>query len=188
MAALLSTVPSVDFTPHGLTLTRMAGTVAVPWGALDPGAPTVPGEAPSAPKVVIARPEGVVRHGITGDSNAVVAEGVPMDFVLGVIGVYTADPERRAAIGTAAELDRLRAELPAPASVPLAERPVREPGVTTTGVVIRILLIAGAFAARIATDNWWLGLAAQFISGILLINLAAQVHPITWVRQRLTGN
>ena len=188
LAALLRTVHSVDFTRRGLTLNRLASTIVVPWDALDPDTPTVREEPPSAPKLVIARPRLVERHGITGDSNAVIAEGVPIDFLLGAIRVYVNDPGRRGAIGTPAELDRLRAELPAPAPVPLAERPVREHGVTTAGVVIRALVFAGAFAVEISTDNWWVEAGARTISGALLINLASKVHPVTWIRQRLAGN
>lgn len=188
LAALLRTVPAVDFTPSGLTLTRLASTIVVPWAALDPDTPTVRDEPPSSPKLLIARPHLVERQGITGDSNAVIAEGVPVDFLLGAIRVYVTDPGRRTAIGTPAELDRLRTELPAPAPVPLAERPVREHGVTTTGVVLRVLLLAGTLAVQISTDNWWLEIAARTISGALLINLVSKVHPITWIRQRLAGN
>lgn len=188
LAALLQTVHSVDFTRHGLTLTRLASTIVVPWDALNPDTPTSFEDPPSSSKLVIARPRLVERRGITGDSNAVNAEGVPIDFLLGAIRVYAADPERRAAIGTPAELERLCAELPAPAPVPLAERPVREHGVTTAGVIIRMLAFAGAFAVEIATDNWWLELVARTVSGALLINLASKVHPITWIRQRLAGN
>jgi hypothetical protein len=188
LAALLRTVPSVDFTHHGITLTRLASTIVVPWDALDPDTPTVHEEPPSHPKLVIARPHLVERRGITGDSNAVIAEAVPIDFLRGAIRVYATDPGRRAAIGTAAELDRLRAELPAPAPVPLAERPVREHGVTTVGVLIRVLVFAGAFAVQVSTDNWWLEAAAQALSGALIINLGSKVHPITWIRQRLASN
>ena len=188
LAALLRTVHSVDFTRYGLTLTRLASTIVVPWDALDPDTPTVREEPPSSPKLVIARPHLVERQGITGDSNAIIAEGVPIDFLLGAIRLYATDPGRRTVIGTPAELDRLRAELPAPAPVPLAERPVREHGVTTAGVAIRVLLVAGALAVEISTDIWWLELAARTISGALLINLASKVHPVTWIRQRLAGN
>jgi hypothetical protein len=188
LAALLRTVHAVDFTRSGLTLTRPASTVVVPWDALDPDTPTVREDPPSPSKLVIAAPRLVKRQGITGDSNAVHAEGVPMDFLLGAIRIYATDPARRAAIGTPAELNRLRTELPAPTPVPLAERPVREHGVTTAGVTIRALLIAGATAVEISTDNWWLELAARTIAGTLLINLASKVHPITWIRQRLAGN
>lgn len=188
VAALLRTVPAVDFTRSGLRLTRLASTIVVPWEALDPETPTVREEPPSSPKLVIARPHLVERQGITGDSNAVVAEGVPIDFLLGAIGVYVTNPGRRAAIGTSAELDRVRAELPAPAPVPLADRPVRDPGVTPAGVVIRILLFAGVFAVEISTNNRWLELAARTVAGALLINLAGKVHPVTWIRQRLAGN
>ena len=188
LAALLRTVPAVDFTRSGLTLTRLASTIVVPWDALDPDTPTVHEEPPSSSKLVIARSHLVERRGITGDSNAVIAEGVPIDFLLGAIRTYATNPRRRTAIGTPAELDRLRAELPAPPPVPLAERPVREHGVTTAGLVIRMLLIAGAFTVEISTDNWWLELAARTISGALLINLASKVHPIMWIRQRLASN
>lgn len=188
LAALLRTVPGVRFTRCGLTLTRLASTIVVPWDALDAETPTVRADPTSSVKLVIARPGLVDRQGITGDSNAVVAEGVPIDFLRGAIRVYATDPGRRAAIGTPAELERLRADLPAPAPVPLAQRPAREHGVTTAGVVIRVLLIAAVFAAEVSTDNWWLELAARSISGALLINLASKVHPITWIRQRFAGN
>ncbi|MEU4215411.1 hypothetical protein [Actinoplanes sp. NPDC026623] len=188
LAALLRTVHSVGFTPSGLTLTRPASTVVVPWDAVDPDTPTVHEESPSSSRLVVARPRLVERRGLTGASNAVIAEGVPIDFLLGAIRVYVSDPGRRAAIGTRAELDRLTAELPAPAPVPLAERPVREPGVTTAGVVIRVLLVAGAMVAETATDNWWLEVAGRTVSAALLMSLAGAVHPITWIRQRLAGD
>jgi hypothetical protein len=72
--------------------------------------------------------------------------------------------------------------------VPLAERPVREPGVTIAGVVIRLVVAAAAYAVETATDNQWLETAAQIVSGATLITLAGQVHPITWIRQRLAGS
>ena len=179
---------SVDFTRYRLTLTRQASTIGVPWDALDPDTPTINEEPPSPPKLVIARPHLVARQGITGGSNAVIAQGVPIDFLLGTIRVYATDPARRATIGTPAELERLRAELPAPVPVPLPERPVREHDVTTAGVVIRVLLAAGFLAVTVSTGNWWLELAARVMSGALLINLAGKVHPVTWIRQRLAGN
>jgi hypothetical protein len=188
LAALLHTVHAVDFTRSGLKLTRPTSTIVVPWDALDPDRPTVRAEPPTSAKLVIARPHLVERQGITGHSNAVIAEGVPIDFLLGAIHVYATDPGRRAAIGTRAELDRLSAELPAPAPLPLAERPVSEPDVTAAGVVIRVLLAAVAMAVEISTGNWWLELAARTIFGALVVNLASKVHPITWIRQRLAGN
>lgn len=179
---------SVDLTRRGLTINRLTSTIVVPWDALDPDTPTMFEEPPSSSKLVIAQPRLVERRGITGDSNAVIAEGVPMDFLLGVIRVYVTDPARRTAIGTAAELDRLRAELPAPAPVPLADRPVSEHGVTTAGVVVRVLLLTGALAVESSTDNWSLELAARTVSVALLLSLASKVHPITWIRQRLAGS
>jgi hypothetical protein len=160
----------------------------VPWEALNPDTPTVREEPPTSPKLVITRPGLVERQGITGDSNAVIAEGMPIDFLLGVIRVYVTDPGRRPAIGTPAELHRLRAELPAPTPVPLSERPVREPGITTAGVVIRVLVATGVLAVDVSAGNRWLEMAARIIFGALVTSLASKVHPITWIRQRLAGN
>ncbi|WIM93047.1 hypothetical protein ACTOB_005012 [Actinoplanes oblitus] len=188
LAASLRTVPSVDFTRRGLTLTRLAGTIVVPWDALDPGRPTVRRRPPASSTLVIARPDLVERQGITGVSNAIVAEGVPVDLLLDAIRVYVGDPGRRAAIGTSAELDRLHAELPTAVPVPLAERPVREPGVTITGLAIRALLLAGSLTVEALTSNWWLEQAARTISGVLVISMAGKVHPMTWFRQRFAGN
>lgn len=110
---------------------------------------------------------------------------MPVDFLRGAISLYVTNPARRAAIGTPDELSRLLADVPAPAPVPLAERPVREHGITRSGVAIRLLLIAAAIAVDSATDAWWLKVITQAISGTIAVSLAAKFHPITWVRQRL---
>ena len=101
--------PAVALTPAGLRLSVYFGTLTVPWEALRPGTP-VRGDL-SAPRVdlTVDRPDLVLRRGIV-----LTGRGVPLSylrvnpwFLTDAIRHYATHPEHRAAIGTAAEHDRL---------------------------------------------------------------------------------
>lgn len=130
------------------------------------------------------RPDLVQRRGWTGDVRRISFEGTADDFLLGVIRHYLAHPEARPAIGTAPELARLRAALPAPPPPDPADRPVLEPGVTRTGVALRIVVIVAGFAVS-GTDQvpGWLRWTAHAVALLTAWNLAAGLHPLVWLRR-----
>jgi hypothetical protein len=127
------------------------------------------------------RPELVRRRGWTSEPAQIAYEGVDDDFLAGVIRHYAAHPGSRSAIGTAGELQRLRAVAPPPAD--LTERPVIEPGTTRTGIVLRILIIAGALViSTIEPLPGWLQLAARVFAAGTAFDLSTRLHLLTWLR------
>ncbi|GIM94336.1 hypothetical protein [Paractinoplanes toevensis] len=93
----------VRLTPEGLTDLQPFGSLFVPWAALAAEEPAV-----SIGRNQIAlyfdRPELVVKRGYRPGSSHFLTAGADADLLAGVIAGYVAEPERRAAIGTEAEL------------------------------------------------------------------------------------
>jgi len=182
---LLRTVPRLRFTSTGIQVTRLTSALVVPWEALNRHRPVARDAVPLS--LVIVRPDLVERRGRTAKSNWIAFDGANIAFVVAAISHYAAHPEHRGAIGTPAELDRLRAALPAPPGVPLMDRPTREPGVTRAGVVSLVVFLIGGVALETATKSWWLEIPGQVVAVAAGFGLARSVHLITWIRQRLAA-
>jgi hypothetical protein len=98
--------------PDGIEAGKAAGALVIPWEAL---ASDQPGRGARwwEIKLAYARPELVVSTGFTPVRDVVTFEGVDPDFVIKAIATYAAEPGRRYAIGTVAELERLHEGMPA---------------------------------------------------------------------------
>ncbi|MEU8156014.1 hypothetical protein AB0B94_20350 [Micromonospora sp. NPDC048986] len=116
LAALLVTWAwrghGVRLHPSGVRQTWPLGSLTVPWEALL--APQIP---PAADRrqwlpMRITEPRLVRRRGIPRSRGALRTDIVDAGFLAAVIGHYVAHPEHRAAIGSQAEYERLRAALP----------------------------------------------------------------------------
>ena len=96
----------------------------------------------------------------------VVFDGVDPDFVAKAIAEYAAEPSRRLAMGTHAELARLSQDMPTPLR---GIREVVEPASTRTTVrrILLGLLLLAAFAL-IPAGPGWLDVAA---ASIILLSL-----------------
>ncbi|GIF21472.1 membrane protein implicated in regulation of membrane protease activity [Actinoplanes tereljensis] len=93
----------VRLTPDGLIDRQPFGSVFVPWAALAADEPAVSiGRNQIA--LYFEHPELVVKHGYRPGSSHFLTAGADADLLAGVIAGYVAEPERRAAIGTEAEL------------------------------------------------------------------------------------
>ncbi|MBQ1012918.1 hypothetical protein KBX53_18545 [Micromonospora sp. M51] len=99
--------------PSGVRQTWPLGSLTVPWEAML--APQVPPATDSRPwlPMRITAPELVRGRGIPRSRRALRTDVVDPGFLASAIGHYVAHPEHRAAIGSHAEYERLRAELPA---------------------------------------------------------------------------
>ena len=97
--------------PSGVRQTWALGSLTVPWEALLP--PQIPPAADRRPwfPMRIMEPHLVRRRGIPRSRRASRTDNVDPGFLAAVIGHYVAHPEHRAAIGTQAEYERLRAAL-----------------------------------------------------------------------------
>lgn len=98
--------------PSGVRQTWPLGSLTVPWEALL--APQIPSAADRRPwlPMRITEPRLVRRRGIPRSRGALRTDIVDAGFLAAVIGHYVAHPEHRAAIGSQAEYERLRAALP----------------------------------------------------------------------------
>jgi hypothetical protein len=98
----------VTLTAGGLRVDRLAGTLIVPWAALDPAGAADP--LPGGREVALryARPGLVRTRGVVPVRDRFAVEGTTTGFAAAAIRWYAADPGRPGAIGTAAEHDRLR--------------------------------------------------------------------------------
>jgi len=127
LLCVLVTVPSyvgvwrgqgIELRPDGLRDREWAGTLIAPWDAL----PVVP--IPRHPteratlRVRYARPELVRRHGLVTSRRQLMTDNIDQELAAQVIRYYTTHPERRPAIGTRAEYDRLLSEISEPPSAP----------------------------------------------------------------------
>ncbi|GAB1643700.1 hypothetical protein KRMM14A1259_41230 [Krasilnikovia sp. MM14-A1259] len=182
---LLRTTPSIRFAPAGLTVHRVMSTVVVPWDALDRQEPVIRETEPVSLKLVIGRADLVERHGLTAKSDRLGFDGADIEFVMAVTRYYVAHPEHRAAIGVPGGLVRLGAELPPPAPVPVADLPVREPGVTRGGIVTRVVFLCGGIAVHTTATWWWLSVVGDGVAMLAASSLGRSLHPVTWIRQQI---
>ncbi|MEU1248657.1 hypothetical protein [Micromonospora arida] len=98
--------------PSGVRQTWALGSLTVPWEALlAPQIPPAGNRRPWLP-MRITEPRLVRRYGIPPSRGALRTDIVDVGFLAAVIGHYVAHPEHRAAIGSQAEYERLRAALP----------------------------------------------------------------------------
>jgi hypothetical protein len=133
----------VTLTPHGLRIDRLAGTLTVPWEALS--APAAARPLPGGAEVALryARPDLVRARGVVPVRDRFAVEGTTAAFAAAAVNRYAAAPDRRAAIGTPAELRRLRHEAtddPAPADPPV-------PAPTAQALQLRVAGGVTVFAA-----------------------------------------
>ncbi|GAA2574165.1 hypothetical protein GCM10010435_56830 [Winogradskya consettensis] len=141
--------------PSGIEAAKSAGTLTIPWEAL---AAEQPGRGPvwHEIKLAYAHPELVTMTGWTPARGEIVFEGVDPDFMIKTIAAYAAEPDRRAAIGTPAELERLREGLP-PILRGIAEIVEPAPARVT---VRRIVLALACFVVAAFASGWlrWLSM------------------------------
>jgi hypothetical protein len=115
LAAAIQGRPSVLFTPRALIVLDSFGSRTIPWEALGPGTPQRPHPL-LALKLTIVRPElvasrGLVMRNSSGTPLALSRLGVHPWFIADAIRFYVDHPDRRAAIGTSAEHERLLSDL-----------------------------------------------------------------------------
>ena len=110
VVAVLRGRPRVELTPHAVFVRQGLGSRTVPWDALRPGQPTQPGRVWA---MTVDRPDLIVRRGLARRSAQVpvMFGDVHPVFFADVVRHYLAHPDHRAAIGQAAEHDRLLAAL-----------------------------------------------------------------------------
>ncbi|GII25153.1 hypothetical protein [Planosporangium mesophilum] len=106
-ALVLLRFQGVQLRPAGLVVSRLFGTLIVPWEALAPGYPVpMPAKADSMPLTYV-RPELVRHRGLTIGRRWVHIPEIHAGFLAAAIRYYVAHPQDRAAIGTETEHDRL---------------------------------------------------------------------------------
>jgi hypothetical protein len=96
----------VRLRPDGILDQKFAGSLFAPWEALEAGVPPVISR-PSEVTLTYRHPVLVKGRGILRRTRALTAWNVDSVFLARVIQEYASRPERRSAIGTEAELDRL---------------------------------------------------------------------------------
>ncbi|MEU8263926.1 hypothetical protein AB0C02_25285 [Micromonospora sp. NPDC048999] len=154
--------------PTGIEADKMAGVLLIPWEAVAPERP-VRGDELWKLKLPYARPELVTSTGWTLERDEVVFEDGNPDFVATVIATYAAEPDRRHAIGTRAELERLQAGVPAQRRPRARELVKPAPtGTTVRRVIVGLALIAGSTAveATVTDRQSWPYLLARLFGGI----------------------
>jgi hypothetical protein len=172
----------VRLTPDNILVDRASGTVIIPWAAVDPERPVVPTDDDFSVRPVLAKPELVTRSGLVSGSTKLSFEGVDQEFVAAVVAHYAAEPERRSAIGTAGELDRLRAALPA--ADPATEQ-VLQKGLTRKGLIVHLLIAAGVIAFMSARDYpFWVDQLGSFACFSVGASLAGRLRLGVWFRRR----
>jgi hypothetical protein len=104
--------PYVELTPRGVVVREMFGNRAIPWEALRPGLPQRLGNSQLL-TLTVDRPDLVVRKGLVGRAPRVFLTygRIHPWLLVDAIRHYADHPERRPAIGTRAEHERLLAEL-----------------------------------------------------------------------------
>ncbi|NUO58256.1 MAG: hypothetical protein HOV71_19785 [Hamadaea sp.] len=109
--------PVFELRPTGVYWNARIFRRHIPWEALAPGGPNRPRPSDYRLPLIVSRPELVSQHGMrlgsgTADRpNLSLAVDVQPVFLADAIHWYADHPEDRAAIGTQAEHDRLRAAL-----------------------------------------------------------------------------
>jgi hypothetical protein len=153
----------------GIVADKVAGSLIIPWEALEAWRP-VPGGEPGKLKIGYLRPGLVRSTGLVRRRDEIVFDGADRRFVAAAIYAYTTDAERRTGIGTAAEHERLRAGRP-PAVVP-----VRTPATTrqTAGRVAGgLTLFLGGITVKTWLDDrhYWWSIVADLpaVAGFLLL-------------------
>jgi hypothetical protein len=157
----------VRLTPAGITADLYAGTLLAPWDALDAAQPRWDPELEFKITLAYARPELVTARGLVLNRREILFEGVDGAFLAAVVAHYAADPAYRPAIGTAAELDRLRGALLPFAALPPAEQAREEAQRRRSfrrDVAIGIVLAAAAVAAPTLLPH---STAASIVTGLL---------------------
>ncbi|MFU8874237.1 hypothetical protein [Micromonospora sp. SL4-19] len=161
----------VTLRPSGIEAGKLAGALIIPWEALAVESP-VRGDNPSLLKLPYARPELVTMTGWTPMRDEVVFEDGDPDLVARAIATYAAEPDRRHAIGTLAELERLQAGIPAQRRG--RRRKLVEPAPTRTTVrrvIVGLVLLASSGAVAAVTDSMdgrqgWLDWLTGFVGWI----------------------
>ena len=104
--------PSIELTPHAVELRDAFGSQTVPWEALRPGLPLRPADLHNL-VLTVDRSDLVVRHGLAWrrPRMALVYARVHPWFLTDAIRFYADHPDRRDAIGTRTEYERLLADL-----------------------------------------------------------------------------
>ncbi len=140
----------VTLRPQGIEARKGAGTLHIPWDALSPTA-ALPGDVPHEVRLDYARPGLVSRTGVVPSRATASFEGVDRDFVLAAIRYYAAHPDRRYAIGTAADAEPLRAAL---ATGPERTKPPEPPpaGTIVGRAVLGAVLFGVAVGLNVAED------------------------------------
>ncbi|MFU8853547.1 hypothetical protein ACNAW0_21540 [Micromonospora sp. SL1-18] len=155
--------------PIGIEADKAAGALLIPWEALAPNQ-SGGGDNWWRLKLHYVRPELVTSTGWTLARDEVFFEDGDRDFLAKVIATYAAEPDRRHAIGTLAELERLQAGVPAQRRRRIRETVEPAPTRTTVRRVITglvLLAISAAVDANVADDRQnWPYLLARLFGGI----------------------
>ncbi|MFJ8579730.1 hypothetical protein [Micromonospora sp. NPDC093277] len=139
--------------PGGIEAGKTAGALVIPWEALGPEQPTR-GDNWWQLKLHYARPELVTSTGWTLARDEAVFEDGDPDFVAKAIATYAAEPDRRHAIGTRAELERLQAGEPGQRRRRIREYVEPAPtGTTVRRVIVGLVLLALCSAAAYVADR-----------------------------------
>ncbi len=151
----------VTLTAHGLRVDRLAGTLSVPWAALEPGDAARPLTGGREVALRYARPDLVRARGLVPVRDRFLVEGTTSGFTAAAVRHYAAHPDRRAAIGTAAEHDRLRRGLadPAPAD-PVPPAPTAQALLLRSGGGLAVFAAAMTAGMLLGHEHAVLGQAA----------------------------
>ncbi|MBM0225070.1 MULTISPECIES: hypothetical protein [Micromonospora] len=98
--------------PHGVQQRTVLGSLIVPWEALPVAQTPLPVGPPSTLWLAYAQPQLVRRRGIPWSRHALRTDNVDAWFLAAAIRHYVCHPDRRAAVGSHEEYQRLLAELP----------------------------------------------------------------------------
>jgi len=156
--------------PDRLVAAKQTGILTVPWDALTPDQPG-PGDNWQEIRLGYAHRDRATTTGRLVNRNDVTFEAANPDFVVKAIATYAAHPERRPAIGTPAELERLREGLPDPLrGIFEAPEPAR-PGTTARRLALAAALLAAAIVIA-DLDSWvhYLSIAFTFASADQLLS------------------
>lgn len=137
----------ITLRPGGIEAGKSAGALVIPWEALAAQQPDRSSPTSWQVELAYARPELVTSTGWTPMRDKVEFEGVGPDFVAEAVALYAAEPGRRNAIGTVAELNRLQEGMPAQRRrIRESETPVPIRTTVRRLVAGSVLLAGSAFA------------------------------------------
>jgi hypothetical protein len=97
--------------PEGVRQSHVLGSLMVPWEAVPVGFLGPPTRRPTTLRLAYAEPQLVRRFGFPLSRHAICTDNVDAAFLAAAIQHYVDHPERRVAIGTHDEYQRLLAEL-----------------------------------------------------------------------------